>query len=127
MKIVDSAGWIEFIGNGPLAPEYRKYILRSEDLLTPTVVMYEVHKYILRKLGADAAWDATSMMMETTLVSMNDSLATSAANMSIEHKLPMADAIIYATAVAYDATIVTSDAHFTGLPLVKYIPHIQSN
>lgn len=126
MKIVDSAGWIEYVGNGPLASEYRKYILESNDLITPTIVMYEVHKYILRELGADAAWDATAMMMETTLIPLNNAIAVAAANFSLKHKLPMADAIIYATAETYGAIIVTSDAHFEGLPKVKYIPRCSS-
>ncbi|MBI3633182.1 MAG: PIN domain-containing protein, partial [Candidatus Vogelbacteria bacterium] len=33
----------------------------------------------------------------------------------------MADAIIYATAHAHQATLVTNDADFKGLPKVSYI------
>jgi len=32
----------------------------------------------------------------------------------------MADALIYATAILHNATILTQDAHFEGLPQVKY-------
>lgn len=35
----------------------------------------------------------------------------------------MADAIIYATAQLHHATLFTSDAHFTGLPDIAFIPH----
>jgi len=37
------------------------------------------------------------------------------ASLSIDYKLPMADAIIYATARAHQAELITSDAHFSGL------------
>lgn len=122
MRIVDSAGWIEFLARGPLAKSYRQYILQSDDLITPAVVLYEVHKRLLLALGADAAWEAAGMIMGTAVVPLSAQLATAAAEMSIQHKLPMADAIIYATALTYDATLVTSDAHFQGLPQVEYIP-----
>jgi toxin FitB len=36
--------------------------------------------------------------------------------------LPMADSLIYATAQAHNATLWTQDAHFEGLPGVKYFP-----
>lgn len=107
---------------GPLVDDYREHILASNDLLTPAVILYEVHKRLLLTLGADAAWEASGMIMGTKVVPLSDQLSTTAAELSIKHKLPMADAIIYATAVAYDATLVTSDAHFEGLPQVEYIP-----
>jgi len=41
--------------------------------------------------------------------------------LSLEHKLPMADSIILATARAYKATLWTQDEHFKNLPGVEYI------
>jgi len=48
-------------------------------------------------------------------------LAALAAKTSLDANLPMADAIIYASARAHDAELVTSDAHFTGLPGVTLV------
>jgi len=45
-----------------------------------------------------------------------------AADIAREHKLAMADAIIYATARQYQATLVTSDARFESLPQVLFYP-----
>jgi toxin FitB len=122
LTIVDSVGWIEFISRGPMAKDYRGYILNSDHLLTPTIIVYEVHKRVLISLGEEAAYDAASTIMETTLIPLSHALSISAAEISIKHKLPMADAIIYATALAHRAILVTSDAHFQGLPHVEYIP-----
>jgi predicted nucleic acid-binding protein len=39
----------------------------------------------------------------------------------MQHKLATADAIIYATARAHDADVLTCDRHFQGLSGVQYI------
>ena len=48
-------------------------------------------------------------------------LAMSAARLSLELKLPMADSIVLATARASAATLWTQDDDFEGLDDVKYI------
>ena len=48
-------------------------------------------------------------------------LALSAARISVEQKLAMADSIIYTIAQQTNATLWTQDAHFEGLPGVNYI------
>lgn len=126
MKIIDSVGWIEYIGRGPLAIAYDEHLDATDDLLTPTVVLYEVQKHMLVQRGLDAALDVSSMMLGTRVVPLTEGIATLAAHQSVEHELPMADAMIYATALVFDATIVTSDAHFQGLPQVVYIPRAAS-
>jgi len=45
----------------------------------------------------------------------------SAAHISIELKLAMADSIILATARAYNATLWTQDEHFKDIEGVRYI------
>lgn len=47
-------------------------------------------------------------------------LALAAASVSIAERLPMADAIILATAQRHDATVWTLDADFEGKPGVRY-------
>ncbi len=60
-------------------------------------------------------------MSTGNIVDLNQQIALLAADLSREHRLAMADSIIYATARAYNATFWTQDAHFNGLPGVKYI------
>lgn len=38
----------------------------------------------------------------------------------MEHKLPLADSVVFATALLHDATLWTQDADFEGLPNVRY-------
>ena len=52
MKVVlDSSGWIEFFTGGPLADRYAAYLASRYELITPTIVLYEVYKKIKRERG----------------------------------------------------------------------------
>jgi toxin FitB len=122
LKIIDSAGWVEYFGRGPLFELYREHVLDLPGILTPTIIVYEVYKRVLQGLGRDEALEAIALLGETSVVHLDQATALSAAEASVRYKLPMADAIIYATAQAYDALLITSDAHFEGLPGVEFIP-----
>ena len=61
-------------------------------------------------------------MQKTLIVPLTDELALTAADLSLEFKLPMADAIVLATGRLYDAEVITSDGDFDGIPGVTYIP-----
>lgn len=121
MTVVDSCGWIEVLIDGSLADRFEAYLDRTEEVLTPTVVIYEVHKILMRETSAPIANQAVAAMGETEVVVLDDRLALEAADLSLQYGLPMADAIVYATAQAYEALLVTSDAHFTDLPGVEYL------
>jgi predicted nucleic acid-binding protein len=57
----------------------------------------------------------------TIVVPLDESLALAAADVSLEHGLAMADAIIYPTAARHRAEIITVDADLGGLPGVTRI------
>lgn len=122
MRLIDSSGWVEYFSKGPLASAYRPYLNAPEDLITPAIVLYEVVKKVLIEEGEQSAAEAAAYIRKTQVIPLDDALAISAAKVSVKHKLPMADAIIYATAQSLGATLITSDEHFQGLPGVEYIP-----
>ena len=122
MIVVDSSGWLEFLTDGLLADEYARRLRLPATVITPTIVMYEVYKHSKRLRGEEGALDAVAAMQKTLVVPLNDELALIAADLSIEHKLPMADAIVLATARMYEVEVVTSDSDFDGVPGVTYIP-----
>jgi len=122
LRIVDSVGWIAYLTRANLAPFYREYVLDSENVLTPSIVVYEVFKHVLASAGEEPAKLALATVLKSHIVPLSEALAAYAARVALTHKLPMADAIIYATALSTGATVVTSDAHFEGLPQVEFIP-----
>ena len=121
MIIVDSCGWLEYFINGPLAGEYEKYLKKIDDLLTPTIVLYEVYKKVKAERGEKNALLIAAQMNNTESVPLTDSLALSAADISLKYKIPMADSIIKATADSRNCDIVTSDSHLKNLPNVIYL------
>jgi predicted nucleic acid-binding protein len=121
MRVIDSSGWIEHFTNGPLAGSYAD-LLQMEEIVTPTVVLYEVYKIIRREFSEEAALLAAAKLKATLLVELDEQLALEAAEASLAHSLAMADAIVYATACRYEAELVTSDADLANLPNVMYLP-----
>lgn len=119
--LVDSSGWIEFLTDGPLADEYASYLKHPQDIVTPTIVLYEVYKVAKRQRSEEEALASVAQMGKTRVVPLTDSIALTAADLSLVYHLAMADAIVYATALAEHTTLVTSDADLQPLPGVRYL------
>jgi predicted nucleic acid-binding protein len=119
--LVDSSGWVEFMGDGPLAEKFAPYFEREERLLVPAIVLYEVYKKLLSAQGSTAADRFLSAALRAPVVPIDERLALLAARISLDRRLAMADAMIYATALDAGAHLVTSDAHFRGLTEVTII------
>ena len=122
MIVVDSSGWLEFLTDGVLADEYANRLRQPASVITPTIVVYEVYKHAKRLLSEEDAVNAVSAMQKTRVVPLTDELALIAADLSLLHKLPMADAIVLATAQSHNADVITSDADFDGVPGVVFLP-----
>ena len=121
MNVVDSPGWPEYCIKGTTADLFATVIENAEDVLVPTISLFEVFKRVLIDKNRDDALEAVAQMKDGHVVDLDDSLALVAAELSYELKLPLADSIMLATARANDATLWTQDAHFKGLEGVKYI------
>ena len=80
------------------------------------IEVYEVYKVIRRDLSEDRALDAVSALRRATIAPIDEALALEAADVSLARGLAMADALVYATAQRYGATLATADADFQGLP-----------
>jgi len=115
MVIVDSSGWIEYFSSGRRAAAYQKHLKDLRTVITPTIILYEVYKKIKREISEEAALEAVSAMKQSQIVPLTESISLLAADLSIKNALPMADAIVYATAVEMECTVITSDSHFKGL------------
>lgn len=122
MNLLDSSGWLEYFANGPNAEQFVGPLQKMDELVVPTICLYEVFKVVLRESGEDNAIQAIALMKQGQVVDLTQNISIFAAKFSYELKLPMADSIILATAQIYDATIWTQDADFEGKPSVKYIP-----
>ncbi|MDP1716627.1 MAG: type II toxin-antitoxin system VapC family toxin [Burkholderiales bacterium] len=121
MNVVDSSGWLEYFADGPNAAFFAPAIEATRELLVPTLSLYEVFKRVLQQRGEGEALQAVALMQQGQSVELTSALALAAAKAGIEHRLPMADSIMLATAQAHGATLWTQDADFERIAGVKYV------
>lgn len=114
--LVDSSGWLEYITEDPKADLFAPYIQSTRPLIVPTIVLFEVYKRLVRENGEPMGKRFLSQAYRNSIVPLDQHVAISAAELSLNFKLAMADAIIYATARACSARVVTSDQDFARLP-----------
>lgn len=121
MNVVDTSGWLEYFADGKNAAFFAPAIEDTDALVVPVICVYEVFKKILQSEGQAMAEVHMADLAKGKIVEMDMSLAMSAAMISAELKLPMADSIILAVAREQAATVWTQDEHFKDLDGVKYI------
>ena len=122
MNVVDSSGWLEYFSDGPNATFFADAVETIDDLIVPTISLYEVFKRVLQQRGENDALEAVALIMQGEVVALDTTLALSAAKLSADLRLPMADSIILATARSEGAVLWTQDAHFKDLEGVRYTP-----
>ena len=122
MNVVDSSGWLEFFLDGPNAPFFADALENTENLVVPTVSIYEVFKRVAQQCGEDEALHKVAAMHQATVADLTTPIALDAARLSLQLCLPMADCLILATAHAFGATLWTQDSDFDGVDGVKYQP-----
>ncbi len=121
LNVVDSSGWLEYLADGKNAHTFAEIISLSDDLIVPTISIYEVFKRARLQFEEKRAFQVVVQMQQGHVVDLDVRTALNAAQLSIDHKLPMADSIILATARTHNAILWTQDAHFKGLDNVQFI------
>ena len=122
MIIVDSCGWLEWFTDGKLADKYQQYLTDIDNLLMPAIVLYEVYKVLKREVGEEKALLAAGYMKRSLSIPFDEVFALAAADIALQERLAMADAIIVAAARAYNCKVITSDADLKDQSNVTYIP-----
>jgi len=121
MRLIDTSAWVEWLSGSPTARKLATKIPARTEWLVPTIVQLELAKWLTREVGEDQA-DRTLAFTQTCVVAdLTTRIALGAAAICAQHRLATADAIICATALAFDAELVTCDKHFAGLAGVTYI------
>jgi predicted nucleic acid-binding protein len=120
MNIVDASCWLEFFTGSSVGDEVAPIIEDTKNLLVPSITIYEVFKKLFIELDEDKALFAIAHMKQGTVINLDTDGAIYAAKIGKEHKLPMADSIIYAVTQTYDAVLWTQDKHYRDLPSVHY-------
>jgi predicted nucleic acid-binding protein len=120
--VVDSSAWLAYFADEPSAGDFAAVIEDVRQLVVPAVCLLEVFKIVARQRGEGDALQAVAVMQQGAVVDLDGALALSAARVGLDHQLPVADSIVYATARAVDGVVWTQDEDFDGLADVHYIP-----
>lgn len=122
MNVVDSSAWIEFFVDGPNASVFEAPIRDTDALLVPSIALFEVYWYVLKQRGREAALEAAAAMRQGRVVELDTDLAIEAAEVGTSFGLPLADSVIYASALHHNAVLWTQDVDFDGLAGVEFRP-----
>ena len=121
MNLVDSCGWLEYLAEGPNASFFAEPLENIDSLIVPSICILEVFKRVLQQRSQAEALQVATSMRQGKVIPLDTDLALAAASLGLRHRLPLADAVILATAQASDAVIWTQDSDFESLGNVKYV------
>ncbi len=97
----------------------RKLFEASKEPSVSSISIYEIHKLTLEKEGRTVAELRTATInKEFTVVEVSSGMAEEGARIGHRLRVPMADAIIMATAKELGVACVTDDPHFTDVKKV---------
>jgi toxin FitB len=120
MNLVDSSGWLEYFADSKNAKHYASAIEKTDELIVSTINLFEVYKKILSQVDENHALQAVAIMQQAKVIEVTANISIQAAKLSHDLKIPMADSIIYATAIRNNAILWTQDSDFRGLEGVNY-------
>lgn len=119
--VIDSCGWISWLAADRDADAWAPYLRDPEAIVVPTIVLCEVVRWMQRERGEAAAIVVAGHLQQCRVEPLEAHVALLAAHLGLQHRLAMADALVYAHARSADAVLLTMDAHFAGLAGVEFV------
>lgn len=118
-KLVDSSVWIAHISKG----SFEEVFSGDEQLFLSVISLFEIWKKLIKDKvsSSDIEKTISALRDESIILPVNEGVAEKAVKMATEKGLPMADALIYATAVVHELDLVTCDNDFRGLKGVELL------
>jgi predicted nucleic acid-binding protein len=118
--LIDTCGWIEWLIDGSLADRFEPWLRELNSVIVPTIIQFELYKWVCREKGEKEALEVIALTEQCQVAVFSPEIALLSAELSINHKLSTADAMIYGTARFYQVPLITCDAHFEKLSDVTY-------
>lgn len=116
-NLIDSSIWIDYLVNG----NFKELIEKEDKLMLATISIIEIKKKLFKlKIPKKEIIDKVNYIKkQSILIDLNEKIAERASEIVIEKNLPVADSIVYSSALLNDATLLTLDNDFRGLDKVK--------
>ena len=118
---LDSSAWISYFFAEN--EEVKGIIDHNTVLFTSVVSIFEVKRKLLReKVEKIRVSGVLSFIKEKSIIAkLDQDVCEKAAEISLTHKLPAIDSLIYTSSLANNSILVTGDNHFKNLEKIKLI------
>ena len=120
MNVVDSSGWIEYFIDTASADNFALAIEKTALLIVPALSFFEVHRFLSRNADAAHRDACLEVMRRGTVIELTAQRAIVASEAAQQHRLAIADAVVYSIAREFKATFWTQDVDYKDLPGVSY-------
>ena len=120
MNVVDSSGWIEYFIDTASADNFALAIEKTALLIVPALSFFEVHRFLSRNADAAHRDACLEVMRRGKVIELTAQRAIAASEAAQQHRLAMADAVVYSIAREFKATFWTQDVDYKDLPGVSY-------
>ena len=121
-NVVDSSAWLAYFAEEPAADLFAPAIEDVTRFVVPAIVLAEVVRVIVREQGEGEALQAAAVMRQGRVVDVDATIAQGAGRLAADHRLPLAAALVHATARVVGGVVWTSDEELRPLPNVEYVP-----
>jgi predicted nucleic acid-binding protein len=119
--LLDSSVWIEFFGRGKKLKSVQRVMTEFRIVGVPSLVFFEVCRKISKNHSSELALSVASFLRQYGSLNLTDEIALHAADLSNEWKIGMADSIMLAHSFIEEATLITLDNDFAGIPKTKVL------
>ena len=112
-KLIDSSIWLDYFFNG----NNREFIESDNLHFTSVISLLEIKRKLIKmKIEKEKISKSIEFIKKRSIIiSLEKETTEKAVDISIRYNLPMADSLIYTTAIENNATLITLDKDFKGL------------
>ena len=116
--VLDAFAWVEYFLGSERGEKVKGFIECSK-CITPTIVIAELSAKYANE-GKDFTNKLKFIKFNSNVAVLNDEIAALSGKLKIDQRktkkeFGIADSIIYATALAYSAKVITGDPHFDNI------------
>ena len=112
-NLIDSSVWISYLING----KYKDIIETEKKLLLATISIIEITKRLskLKIPKKEITQKIDYIKKQSILINLDEDIAYKASQLVVEKDIPIADSVVYASAIANNAVLLTLDNDFRNL------------
>tara|TARA_Y100000310_G_C20122061_1_gene551918 strand:- start:87 stop:461 length:375 start_codon:yes stop_codon:yes gene_type:complete len=118
-KLLDSSIWLAYLFEN----KFSELIEKEKTLLLSALSIFEIKKKLLKRgIPIKVVIDKINYVKNRSIIiKVTKEISENAVDISIKNKMPMADSIIYITALENNSTVITLDNDFRNLEQAKVL------